>query len=252
MDEQQKENPYDSAGLFSRIFFWWLNQFLAIGLKRKFQETDLCKQPKDEDSERIGNLFKKEWDEELKKNNPSLLKSVFRVFGYIFFLLCLLHIFQECFVVIIQAYFIGIMIDYFQYKPEEKTLFAYLSAAGVCCCMLLYIITFLSFLFISTKLNLKITISLSKIIYKKGLKLSHASLGKSHIGQMVNLLSNDISKLEHCTFRAGHVISTPLQIIITMIMLWRYLGIAALAGIAIVLLYIPLQIGLGRILSSFR
>ncbi len=91
------------------------------------------------------------------------------------------------------------------------------------------------------------------IIYNlQSLKLSPASLKSSSVGQMVNLIAVDCNTLFMLTTFLNIIWSGPFQIIVSIFMLWRYIGVASLAGLATMLVFIPFNIGLGTISKNLR
>lgn len=74
------------------------------------------------------------------------------------------------------------------------------------------------------------------------LKLSQASLGQTAAGQLVNLLSNDLQRFDTASLYLHYIWIMPLQAVIAFYVMYRSVGIAALAGmIAMGLEAIPLQ-----------
>lgn len=69
---------------------------------------------------------------------------------------------------------------------------------------------------------------------------------------MVTLVSVDAQMFADLTMYLNIVWSGPLQIFISLFMLWRYIGVAALAGLATMTLFIPLNILVSRINKKFR
>ena len=45
---------------------------------------------------------------------------------------------------------------------------------------------------------------------------------------------------------------SPIIMIITAYLLWREIGVSSLAGVALLLVMAPLQMGMGRLLMKFR
>jgi glycopeptide antibiotics resistance protein len=72
------------------------------------------------------------------------------------------------------------------------------------------------------------------------------------VGQMVNLIAVDCNTLFMLTTFLNIIWSGPFQIIVSIFMLWRYIGVASLAGLAIMLVFIPFNIGLGTISKNLR
>jgi len=80
------------------------------------------------------------------------------------------------------------------------------------------------------------------LIYKKSLRLSATSKKSSTVGEMTNLISVNAQMFQNFTPFLNMAWSSPLQIIICIYILWRYLGIAAFAGFATTIIFIPLNV----------
>lgn len=73
------------------------------------------------------------------------------------------------------------------------------------------------------------------------MRLSSSSLGNTTIGQLVNLLSNDVSKFDQGFVLAHFAIIGPIQVGVGTWLLYREIGIAALFGVAFLIFIVPLQ-----------
>ena len=69
---------------------------------------------------------------------------------------------------------------------------------------------------------------------------------------MVNLLAVDCNTLFNLTTFLNIIWSGPFQIIVCMFMLWRYIGVAALAGLATMIFFIPFNVIIGTIVKKLR
>lgn len=73
------------------------------------------------------------------------------------------------------------------------------------------------------------------------MKLSRNALNKATVGQMVNLLSNDLSRFDRGFILAHFAWIGPVQVTIGTWLLYREIGYAALFGVAFLISFVPLQ-----------
>ncbi|XP_065752238.1 ATP-binding cassette sub-family C member 4 isoform X3 [Phocoena phocoena] len=86
----------------------------------------------------------------------------------------------------------------------------------------------------------------------EALCLSNLAMGKTTTGQIVNLLSNDVNRFDQVTIFLHFLWAGPLQAIIVTILLWMEIGISCLAGMAVLIILLPLQSCIGKLFSSLR
>lgn len=90
-------------------------------------------------------------------------------------------------------------------------------------------------------LGMKIRIACCSLINRKTLKLSKEALGETTIGQIINLLSNDVNRFDNC-FRQFHQLwAAPLEAVVIMCLLFNMVGLTGLTGYALVIVILPLQ-----------
>ncbi|OWK00921.1 hypothetical protein Celaphus_00016756 [Cervus elaphus hippelaphus] len=125
---------------------------------------------------------------------------------------------------------------------------------------------------------MKLRVAVCHMIYRKALRLSSSATGKTTTGQIVNLLSNDVSGFDqsrlflHCVLTGFIVCSPkkalsvcfkvtvflhylwvgPLQAIAVTALLWMEIGIPCLAGMAVLIIILLLQSCFGMPFSSLR
>jgi len=69
--------------------------------------------------------------------------------------------------------------------------------------------------------------------------MSNEARKTTTVGEIVNLMSVDAQRLQDAVGYLWMIWSAPLQIAIAVYMLWQILGIATLAGIAVMVVLIP-------------
>ncbi|KAJ8970705.1 hypothetical protein NQ317_001273, partial [Molorchus minor] len=85
------------------------------------------------------------------------------------------------------------------------------------------------------------------------LKLNHASLAKTNSGQIVNLLSNDVQRLEEVALYLPYIYLTPMVFVGAVFILYGAIGISCVPGLAVMVLEsLPLQGILSRIQGKLR
>uniref|UniRef100_A0A8B9G8H3 Canalicular multispecific organic anion transporter 1 n=1 Tax=Amazona collaria TaxID=241587 RepID=A0A8B9G8H3_9PSIT len=91
------------------------------------------------------------------------------------------------------------------------------------------------------KLGTQVRASLIAAIYKKSLTMSSATRKESTVGETVNLMSADAQRFMDMANFIHQLWSSPLQIILSIVFLWGELGPSVLAGLAVMVLLIPIN-----------
>ncbi|XP_050731824.1 ATP-binding cassette sub-family C member 10-like [Eriocheir sinensis] len=91
------------------------------------------------------------------------------------------------------------------------------------------------------KVNLKVRAAVISTIYRKVLQVSTASLGVLSTGEIVNLMSTDTDRIVNFVQSFHALWSLPLQLTVTLYLLYRQIGIAFLAGVAVTVVVVPVN-----------
>ncbi|XP_076312445.1 ATP-binding cassette sub-family C member 4-like isoform X2 [Tachypleus tridentatus] len=254
--EEGNTNPFENANLLSKSFFWWIIPFFLKGWKKELEEEDLYKNCASDSSACLGEVLQREWNKEIAKHKagikPSLKKAVIRSFGWKYATVVLLAFFEEFLIRVLQPVMLGWVIRYFSDPTAITKEEMYLSAGGVCIMAAFYIFFHHPYFFGVMRTGMRLRIASCCLMYKKALKLSQASLRKTTIGQMVNLLSNDVNRFDQFVIYLPYLVVGPLHTVVVIAVLWQYLGPACLAGLSVILLYIPFQGIMKRLFSNIR
>lgn len=89
--------------------------------------------------------------------------------------------------------------------------------------------------------SLKLRVACCSLLYRKMLRLSRGSLNEISIGQLVNILSNDAGKFDQGFIVAHFVWVSPIATAAGIYLLYEDIGVAAFAGMAFLLSFIPIQ-----------
>ena len=80
------------------------------------------------------------------------------------------------------------------------------------------------------------------VISWQSLKLNQKSLCETNIGQMINLIANDVSRFDLLFVYLHYLWVGPLQIILTTAVLYHYnIGVASLMGLVLMTFLVPIQ-----------
>jgi len=71
--------------------------------------------------------------------------------------------------------------------------------------------------------------------------LSQEARASSNMGQVTNYLSNDVNRYDMAVQFLPNLFSGPIQILITLALLWYYVGVASFAGLGLFILIMPVQ-----------
>uniref|UniRef100_A0A8C9E9A3 Multidrug resistance-associated protein 4 n=1 Tax=Phocoena sinus TaxID=42100 RepID=A0A8C9E9A3_PHOSS len=254
-----KPNPLQDANLCSRVLFWWLNPLFKIGHKRKLEEDDMYSVLPEDRSKHLGEELQGYWDREVLRaekdaREPSLTKAIIKCYWKSYLVLGIFTLIEES-TRVVQPIILGKIIGYFEnYNPTDSAaLYKAYGYAGVlsACTLVLAILHHLYFYHVQCA-GMRLRVAMCHMIYRKALCLSNLAMGKTTTGQIVNLLSNDVNRFDQVTIFLHFLWAGPLQAIIVTILLWMEIGISCLAGMAVLIILLPLQSCIGKLFSSLR
>ncbi|XP_034193261.2 ATP-binding cassette subfamily C member 4 [Osmia lignaria lignaria] len=254
-----KENPKENANLVNKLFFWWTKELFWKGFHKQLTLSDLYRPLRVDESERLGNRLEGYWKEELKKlnkqnnnnnnkkkkNEPRLEKALFRAFWSEHLYMGLLMFFQYGVLTILHPLLQSLIISYFKVENEikettESDALIYAGCLIICITVIVFVQHHSDMM--ALQIGMKLRVACSSLIYRKVLRLSKGALIQTTPGQIVNFLSNDVSRFDELSFYLNFIWITPLQIIIIAAIIWQKIGILTIVTIgSLMLIILPIH-----------
>lgn len=248
--------PAQHASFLSYIVFGWVLPIFYKGGKKELGPEDLYQPLTTHKSSTLGNRLCTAWEEEVankrsKGKEPNLMRAGFRVFGWNIVLLGLILLVLELAFKVTQPIFLGALVAYYS-KQNGDINEAYLYAAAVVLCSAISVLFMHSYMLSQLHLGMKLRVAACSMIYRKSLRLSKTALGDTTAGQVVNLLSNDVGRLDLAVLFVHYLWIGPLETIVVTYLMYREIGVSAIFGVIFLLMFIPLQAYLGKKTSVLR
>ncbi|CAD6227313.1 GSCOCT00011969001.2-RA-CDS [Cotesia congregata] len=272
MTAQKKNNPIEEANLISRLCYWWTLKLFSKGAKDGITLEDLFTPITSDRSKFLADKLEHAWHNELtkleltesnqkdkdsttiKSLKPSLLRAIIRCFGMQIFIFGIFQMFINVILFNLQPIIQNWIIEYFDVNNTSITQNNALGYAGALTTVAL-LLTFImhQLNYFSQIIGLRFRVACCSLIYRKSLKLSKPALDKTPPGQIINLLSNDVSRFDLIPMFINFLWITPLQIFVVGYIVWRNIGIYTLVGYGVLcLVTIPMQSYVGKISGKLR
>ncbi|XP_068447107.1 ATP-binding cassette sub-family C member 4-like [Clinocottus analis] len=254
-----KRNPLATARFLSRLFMCWLTPLLQLGHKRRLEESDMYNVLPEDQSEILGEELQRFWDREVRKatkelKKPKLSRVLVQCYGKSYAAAGIFTFSQET-IKVIQPLLLGKIIEYFEnYDPEDQWRLYMVYSYAAAMCLSSFGLTILQHLYYYHVLRtgMKIRVAMCHMIYRKALGLSNDSMVHTTTGQIVNLLSNDVNRFDEVTLNLHYLWVGPLEATVIILLLWQEIGWSCLAGVAIIVLMLPVQTWFGKLFGIFR
>ncbi|XP_055326166.1 ATP-binding cassette sub-family C member 4-like, partial [Sitodiplosis mosellana] len=236
-------NPISKASFLSKLTFWWLKPMFAIGMNRPIVEDDIYAVTNSMRSDQNTEQFAKLWESEVMKKNPSILRVMFKIHGCKIFTFGLLYTIRETLAKLIQPICLGGLVSYFAQKDSLGITLddAYWYASGIVLSTAFITLTYHPYMLYMFKTASKVRVACSGLIYQKSLRLLKSSAEEGQNGKIINLLSNDVAQLDRALAYLPDVLKGPLQALVFFVVIYMEIGVAAIAGMAFLISFIPLQ-----------
>ncbi|XP_011705629.1 PREDICTED: multidrug resistance-associated protein 4-like [Wasmannia auropunctata] len=259
-----KQNPRETANIFSVLFFWWMRELFITGSKRDLDISDIYRPIKANESEKLTDYLEKYWNRELDKlkyivckdgqkvslkkdARPKLYKAIFKAFWLPYFILGIFAFIEvyrysekRCGVIrVIMPILQGLIIDYFtrdstsKYKIKMNEVLIYVVLMVVC--SVISVMLMHHMIMLSMQISMRIRIACSSLLYRKILRLNTASMNQIGTGQIMNILSNDVARFDTLTMFLNYIWVMPIQMAIIGFIMWQQIGVLVLVGIGLLL-----------------
>ncbi|XP_036134636.1 multidrug resistance-associated protein 1 isoform X3 [Molossus molossus] len=195
--------PESGASFLSRITFWWITRLMVRGYRQPLESTDLWSLNKEDTSEQVVPVLVKNWKKECAKSRRLLINFV-----------------NDKKAPDWQGYF--------------YTALLFISA----CLQTLVLHQYFHICFVS---GMRIKTAVIGAVYRKALVITNSARKSSTVGEIVNLMSVDAQRFMDLTTYINMIWSAPLQVILALYLLWLNLGPSVLAGVAVMILMVPLN-----------
>ncbi|XP_027325123.3 multidrug resistance-associated protein 1 isoform X8 [Anas platyrhynchos] len=273
-----KPCPEFSASFLSRITFWWITGLMIQGYRRPLEAKDLWSLNKEDTSEEIVPGLARNWAKEWAKTKrqplnilysskkqqksdsngdvteeaealiikpsqknyeASLFKVLYKTFGP-YFLMSFLFKAAHDLLMFTGPEILKLLINFVNDKhaPDWQGYF-YTGLLFVCACLQTLILHQYFHICFVTGMRLKTAIV--GVIYRKALVITNSARKTSTVGEIVNLMSVDAQRFMDLATYINMIWSAPLQVILALYLLWRNLGPSVLAGVAVMILLVPIN-----------
>lgn len=252
-------NPRSNANIFEIITYGWMLNLFKTGQKRDLDETDLYTTLDDQISSSLGDKLEKEWRLELTNaysanRTPSLPRALIKMFGYKYMFIGCLFAINDIVFRVSGPLLVGGLLAYFNPDGSNTTdlKHAYMYASGIVFSLLIIMILQHSSIEENLQCAMKMRVACCSIMFRKALCLSQTALGETTVGQVINLISNDVNRFDIAANTIHYIWIGPLLTIVVIYFLWHEIGVSSLIGVSGFLFFIPLQCLLGKKMSEYR
>lgn len=232
---------HETSGLWLKLSFGWLSALLRMGNEKKKldpEDLSLFPVPQDCETDSLSTEFERSWHEELRRGNPSLIRALFRAFGFDFvvwgFCLKLCHD---------SAQFVGPQVlnrmILFMNDADAPMSQGFILTLAVTISQLTMSLCLRHYFFKCYKFGLKLRTCVVIAVYKKALVLSAGERNSRSLGEITNLMSIDAGRLQELTTYLHAVWYSFYQISLALYFLWQQLGPSCLGGVAVILIMVP-------------
>uniref|UniRef100_A0A8H8CHK1 Metal resistance protein YCF1 n=1 Tax=Psilocybe cubensis TaxID=181762 RepID=A0A8H8CHK1_PSICU len=251
-DKAVKENPIVTANIYSVWTFSWMTALMKKGAVRVITEDDLPPLRTFDESVNLGNDLKKAME------RHTLWKALFIAYGGPYAFAAFLKVIQD-FLAFLQPQLLRLLLAYIslyqetRFHPEQRPSKweGFALAAVMFVASVVQTISLNQYFQRTFETGMRVRAGLVTAIYTKALVLSNDERTRAS-GDIVNLMSVDATRLQDLCTYGLIAISGPLQITLAFVSLYNLLGWAAFVGVAIMIVSIPLNTFIARILKRMQ
>lgn len=250
----EDECPFEYADIFSVLTFSWMTPMMKYGYKHYLTQDDMWNLRRRDTTRTTGEDLEHAWERERQKKKPSLWLALFKAFGAPYFRGAVIKMGSDI-LAFVQPQLLRLLITFIDsYRTDEPepvikgvAIAAAMFAVSVSQTMCLH-----QYFQRAFETGMRVKSALTAMIYSKALKLSNEGRSSKTTGDIVNHMAVDQQRLSDLTQFGLQIWSAPFQITLCMISLYQLVGLSMLAGIGVMVLMIPLNGAIARIMKNLQ
>ncbi|XP_055295156.1 multidrug resistance-associated protein 1-like [Sitodiplosis mosellana] len=272
----KSDKPYPELGAsyLSRLFYAWFEPLVWKGSSKPLEQNDLWDINPEDSSKELIPVYLKYWNrpaakapgynrlsdtpEQEKKKTASIFTPICKAFGSAYLFAAILMLIPDV-LIFVSPQLLRALINFVNaaaVKAPDSTANGNEPAQnikqnplwhGIFYAVLLFVVATLQTLLSSqcsqriAMVGLRIRTTLVSTVYRKALRLSNTARKESTVGEVVNLMAVDAQHLMDLSSYIHEIWSCPLKIALALYFLYDLLGYSAFAGLAVMIILIPLN-----------
>ena len=248
-------NPEEHCNPLSYITYSWLSPLIAVGATRPLSDNDLFEVRTDYAAKVAAKRFEEEWAKEVRRAEAAGDRSSASLYAPF------KAIYGRNYALAFLSKAVGDLLSFAQ-PMLLQLLLSSLGSQSLLYCMVVAFSLFVSGTLSTVTCNLywRVTMvigvqarnCLITAVYAKSLRLSPKARSERSTGQIVNLMSTDASKIDSALGWALTLVACLLQVVVAVALLVNTLGASSLAGVAVIVVLIPVQGKVVGVLQAIR
>ncbi|OMO55730.1 hypothetical protein COLO4_35877 [Corchorus olitorius] len=242
--------PYSNAGIFSILTFSWMGPLIAAGNKKTLDLEDV---PQLDSSDSVVGAFPKFRNRLEGSTGVSTLKLVKALFLSAWKEVVLTALFASIYAVAtyVGPYLIDTFVQYLNGQREFKSE-GYLLVTAFFVGKLVECLSQRRWYFKLQQIGLRLRAVLVAMIYNKALALSCHSKQRQTSGEIINVMTVDAERVGGFIWYVHQPWLIVLQVALALLILYKNLGLAAIAAFVLTLVVMLANIPLKRMLEKFQ
>ncbi|NXB32529.1 MRP7 protein, partial [Eulacestoma nigropectus] len=229
----QQRVAEDGESWLSRFFYTWMSPLMKRGYQQKLNHPqDVYMLPRQLQAARV-------YSPRHAQEAVCLLSVLHAAFGLRFYTLGLLKL-AGSLLNFSGPLLLNLLVNFMESRQEPLS-HGVLYALGLFAGSFLGALLRNQFSYEMNKMTLMVRAAVISAIYRKALHVSSTSLARFTVGEIVNFMSTDTSRLVNFCLSFHELWSLPVQLAITLYLLYQQVGVAFLGGMALALLLVPIN-----------
>ncbi|KAF8703060.1 ABC transporter transmembrane region, partial [Rhizoctonia solani] len=229
-EPEDKELPYERANIYSRLTFGWMTPLMKLGYSRFISEKDMSALSPTDTAHSLSDRLQQQWSKQLESKSPSLWGALARAYGGQYAIAALIKVVRDIlsFAEPQLLRFLLAFIAQYQAGKTESSFIGWAIAAAMFVLSVVQTAMLHQYFQICFVTGMRVRAGLVTAIYNKALAQAPDSQGAR--GDVVNLMS----------------------ITLAFVSLYNLLGWPAFVGVAIMIVSLPLNTFIARVLKNMQ